>query len=182
MRHLLSSPARVGRAAAASVSFAVAVLGLVFLLWPSLKPEPPAAVKPEPPPAVKEAHLSDITVDRHVTFAAYLDRGAYSRMSITRADLRRTGVLIGFAFTIQGYEGRRLPLRWQLIDARTGEQVSQRQDLFIVPEAAADRSTFPIWVRPPSGRRRVFFVEVELRDDRSPAPLDRLRTRRFRWP
>jgi hypothetical protein len=174
MRHLLSSPARVWRAAAAGVSFAVAVLGLVFLLWPSLKPEPPAAVK--------EAHLSDITVDRHVTFAAYLDRGAYSRMSITRADLRRMGVLIGFAFTIQGYKGRRLPLRWQLIDARTGEQVSQRQDLFIVPEAAADRSTFPIWVRPPSGRRRVFFVEVELRDDRSPAPLDRLRTPPFRWP
>jgi hypothetical protein len=163
---------RIGRALAATATVAATVVGLLFVLWPELKPEAP--------PTAKGAELSDATLDRKATFAQYLDRLAESHAPFQRAQLRRRGVLIGFRMMAQGYNGARLPLRWQLINARTGSQVAQSQDLFYTPEAEEDRNTWSVWVPVPSGDRRVFFVEIELRDDRNAVPLDRLRTQRFR--
>jgi hypothetical protein len=164
-------PVRIGRALATSVTVAATVVGLLFLLWPELQPESP--------PTRKGAELSDVTLDRNATFAQYLDRLEQSRAPFQRAELRRRGVLIGLRFRVQGYKGMHLPLRWQLINARTGSQVAQSQDLFYIPKAEEDQNAWSVWVPVPSSSRRVFFVEIELRDDRHNFPLGRLRTHRF---
>jgi hypothetical protein len=138
------SPVRVGRALAATASFCAVVVGLVFVLLPALKPEAP--------PATKAARLDDVTVDRNVTFGEYLDRTAQKRFPFQAPQLRRSGVLIGFAFKVQGYKGKRLPLWWRLINERTGAQAAQSRDLFIVPAAATDQNTNYVmitWSRSP---------------------------------
>jgi hypothetical protein len=162
----------IGRALAAGVTFVASLVGLLFLLWPGLQPEPPTKTR--------GGELSHVTIDRNVTFGQYLDRLAQSRAPFHHAQLRRRGALIGFTFSVQGYNGAHLPLRWQLINARTGNQVAQSRDFFIVPEAQRDRNTWSIWVPVQAGRQRAFFVEVELRDARDAFVLDRFRTRRFR--
>jgi hypothetical protein len=154
----------------AVVTFAATMTGLIFGLWPTLRPVEP--------PATKGAALTNVTVDR-VSFGQYLDRGAYSRSPFRRAQLQRRGALVGFDFNIKGYLHKHLPLRWQLLDARTGDQVAQSPDLFTTPRADEDQNSLLIWVPVPRARGRRFFVEIQLLDDRGAYPLGRIRTHRF---
>lgn len=164
-------PVQVAKAIGAFVTFAATMSGLIFGLWPTLKPAEP--------PATKGATLSNVTVD-HVTFGQYLDRGGYSRSPYRPAELERRGALVAFDFNIKGYLHRDLPLRWQLIDAQTGEQIDESHDLLITPTAAEDQNTLPVWVRVPrGGDRRSFFVEIQLLDDRGAVALARTRSKRF---
>jgi hypothetical protein len=160
----------MGRATAAAVTFAATVIGLVFALWP--------AARPDEPPAAKGATLRNLTLDR-VSFGQYLDRIAQSRSPYVRAQLQRRGLLVGLDFKIEGYRSKQLPLQWQLIDARSGDQIARSRDLFITPTANVDRNTWSVWIRAPRGRARRFFVELELLDDRGEVPLGRLRSARF---
>jgi hypothetical protein len=168
---LRSLPVRIARWTAAVVGFAATLTGLIFALWPALKPEGP--------PAVRSAKLSNLAVDRNITFGQYLDRIEQSRRPYGRAELAERGVLVQFDFAIQGYKGKRLPLRWQLIDARSGEQLDQSRDLLITPLASSDSGSWPVWVKTPRGRSRRLYVQLQLYNDRGSVPLSRLRTETF---
>jgi hypothetical protein len=148
----------------------IAVVGIFLMLWPSLKPE--AA------PATKAAQLSNPTLDRDITFGQYLDRKELPRRPYSNAVLARRGAFVTFDFRIEGYRGKRLPLRWQLLDARTGDQISQSRDVAITADATTDRGSWDVWVPLPRGHRRV-FVQVQLYDDDGIVPLDRMRTATF---
>jgi hypothetical protein len=86
---------------------------------------------------------------------------------------------VEFDYAIAGYEGKRLPLRWQLVDARTADQVAQSEDIAIKAQAMADRGTWFVWVPLPRGRARRFFVQIQLYKPAGTVPLSRVRTARF---
>jgi hypothetical protein len=144
--------------------------GLIFGLWPALKPEEPAATK--------GATLSNATAD-NVSFGQYLDRTAQSRSGWGYAQLHRQGVLVSFDVNMNGYWNKRLRLQWGLIDARTGDQIADNRHFFLTPEASEDQVRWPAWVPVPRGRERRCFVEIELLDDRGVIPLGHVRTPRF---
>lgn len=170
LRKLRHGPLQLAKAIAAVITFAATMTGLIFGLWPTLKPAEP--------PATKGATLANASVDR-VSFGQYLDRAALSRSPYRPAQLQRRGVLVGFDLNVKGYVDKRLPLQWQLLDARAGDQVGRSRDLFFVPRAGDDRNSLSIWVPVPRGRDLRFFVEIQLLDDRGAVPLGRIRTDRF---
>ena len=104
-------------------------------------------------------------------------QGAPARLLRSRGT-GRLGVLVSFDFRIQGYRGDRLPLRWQLLDTGTGDQVAQSRDVTIVPEADDDQGTWDVWVPVPRDAGRRFSVQVQLYNDQGDVPIARLRRRR----
>jgi len=161
--------ARLIGAVAAVVLLAAAVLVLGPLL------------KPQDAPATKAARLSNLTLDRDISFGQYLDRKELSRKPYEPAVLARRGAYVAFDFRVEGYRGKRLPLRWQLIDARTGDQLDQSRDIAITPAATTDQGSWDVWVPLPRGHKR-FYVQVQLYDNAGLVPIGRLRTERFPAP
>jgi hypothetical protein len=156
----------------ALVAFIGTGLGIVLVLWPSLTPEGR--------PATQSATLEKLTLDRKVTFGQYLDRIKLSRTPFKANQLARRGALLKFDFIITGYRDKRLQLRWQLIDADSGEQLDQSSDILITARATTDRGTWDVWVPNPKRRYRRLFVELAFYDDRpNGVPLGRLRTPLF---
>jgi hypothetical protein len=162
---------RIARVVSSTIGLAATVLGVVFVLWPSLKPEPP--------PAARSATLSNVTLDRSVAFGQYLDRIKLTRAPYTPATLSRRGAYVEFDYAIAGYKGKRLPLRWQLVDASTADQLAQSEDLGIKAQATTDRGTWFVWVPLPHGHARRFFVQIQLYKQDGRVPLSRVRTARF---
>jgi hypothetical protein len=163
-------PTQIAKAVSAAVAFAATMTGLIFGLWPALKPAGA--------PTIKGATLNKVKIER-MNFGQYLDRIPLSRSGYRQARLHRNGVRVSFNLDIKGYRTKHLPLQWQLIDARTGDRVAHSRDLFLTPEATEDQGAWRIWLSVPRGHERRFFVEVELLVDRQVAPLDQVRTRRF---
>jgi hypothetical protein len=167
---LRALPVRVARWTSAVVGFVATLLGVVFVLFP--------AIKPEGPPATKRASLSNPAV-ASLSWAQYLDRMDLDRAPYDASALRRRGVFVEFDYSIDGYRNKALPLRWQLIDARRGEQLRHSRDTLIVPEARTDAGTWSVWV--PLPRRRVTraYVELQLYEDSGQVPIGRVRTAPF---
>jgi TIR domain len=161
--------ARAVGAVAAIMLVAVAVLVLGPLL------------KPQDAPATQAASLSNLTLDRNVTFGQYLDRKATSRKPYEPAMLARRGAYITFKYRIEGYRGKRLPLRWELFDARTGDQVNQSRDIAIKPTADTDQGRWDFWIRLPRGHER-FSIQVQLYDNAGLVPIGQAQTKRFPAP
>ena len=175
--------ARIAKAVATAIPHTAAVavaaatvLGAVYIVWPG--------ARPDEPPATKGADVTIETLDR-VTFRQYLDRVALSSSGYRRTQLERPGALVRVKLVVRGYRDKRLPLRWRIVDARSGDQIQQSEghlqseDLFYKPYAIQDENIAPIWVPLPRGRNRRFFIEVELLDDGGKTPLGGARTRRF---
>jgi hypothetical protein len=167
---LRSLPVRVARWASGIVGFVATLLGVIFVLFP--------AIKPQGPPATKRASLGHPVLER-LTWAQYLDRMELDRRPYDASALRRRGVFVQFDYSIDGYRDKALPLRWQLIDARRGEQLRHSRDTLIVPEATTDAGTWAVWA--PLPRRRVAraYVEVQLFEDSGAVAIGRLRTPQF---
>jgi hypothetical protein len=158
------------RSLSAAVAFVGALVGLIFVLWPSLKPQGP--------PVTKSVTLKNPTLSK-ATFGRYLDRIARSRAPYEPDKLARHGRLVEFDLVITGYQDKALPLRWQLIDADIGDQIDQAHDILIVPTATTDTGTWHVWVPNPNRRSRHLFVQLELYERLGSAPLGRLRTPLF---
>lgn len=162
-------PMRAARTIGAGVLVLAGVAWLMFSLLPGHKPDAPAT---------KGGRLTIATLDR-VNFGQYLDRISGSRSDYQRAELERAGVLVGMDLRVTGYRGKSLPVRWRVIDARTGDLVQQSAALSYRPDAEEDQNSWPVWIPLPRGRDRRFFAEIELLDDRGATPLARARTHRF---
>jgi hypothetical protein len=155
------------RAVAGAVGFVGALLGVVFVLWPSLKPDAP--------PVDKGADLARAQVEPGLTFGQYLDRIGQTRRSYEPAQLRRRGAYVEFDYVIRGYKDKRLPLHWQLIDAGTGAQLSQSADLRVRPDVDRDKGAWNVWVALPPKVRRM-YVQIQLFNDVGGFPIGRVRT------
>lgn len=128
------------------------MLGLVFLLFPDLRPDPT--------PSEGSATLSRPTLEQPVTFGQYLDRMELARDAYEPEQLAEPGVLTGLQVEIKGYRGESLPLRWFLLDQGTHEIVDQqsRRHAF-EPDRDVARFSWPVWVALPAepGTFRVVF-------------------------
>jgi len=168
---LRSLPVRIARWTSAAVGFVATLLGIVFVLFPALKPEAPAPTK--------SAKLSNPSREA-LSWGQYLDRKDLDRAAYDARALRRRGTFVEFDYSIEGYKDKRLPLRWQLLDAGGGDQLGKSRDTLIVPEAATDKGTWDVWVPPPRRRVTRAFVQLQLYDDSGEIPIGRLRTAPFR--
>jgi hypothetical protein len=156
-----------------AVAAVAVVAAALFALWPLLKPE-------DTPPT-KAARLSGLTLDRDLRFDQYLDRKGLSRAPYRPARLARHGAYVTFLFRIEGYRHKRLPLRWQLFDARTGDQLDQSRDYAITPAANTDQGNWDFWVPLPRGHKR-FSIQVQLYDNAGLVPIGQVQTKRFPAP
>lgn len=149
-----------------------AVLGVVFLLLPSLQP------KSETPPAEKRADIGVLKVEHPVTYQQYLQRTGLPGGDYSNAYLDRKGVFVEFDVSIVGYKNKPLPLRWSLYNAASGNEVSEAKGTTLRAEAPSDRATWHIWAPLPRARGR-FFLLIQLFDPTGVVPLDRAQTESF---
>lgn len=164
---------RFSKAALGVAGGLVTILTLVFLLRPGLQPKSASSVK--------RATLSGASVDRPVTFGEYLVRAKEPRAGMTPSLLKRDGVFIQFHVEVVGYDGRNLPLRWSVLNARTGATVFDADPLTLRPQAADDSADWPLWAPEPS-RPGIYYVFVQLYDPGGRVALAHLRTPSFRVP
>lgn len=165
---LRSLPVRVARWTSAIVGFVATLLGVVFVLFPG--------AKPDGPPVTMRAALSQPTAEV-LTYGQYLDRVDLRRSPYDASALRRRGVFIELDWSAEGYKDKALPLRWQLIDARRGEQLGRSRDISVTPEAPHDAATGRLWAPLPRGRTRDLAVQVELYDETGRWPIAQSRGR-----
>jgi hypothetical protein len=129
------------------------VVGLVFLFKPGWKPQPP--------PDVGKAEVSDIRAREPVTFARYLQRLKLPQGSLSPAQLRRQGALVEFDVQLTGFAKKQLPLRWELIDAKTNDPVASDEAVSIVPTTNDDGRKWFVWVPVPRTTKS-YYVTVTI--------------------
>lgn len=162
-----------------AVAIVVGVVGLVFDLWPDLKPDPRTENRAELEVAAVD---HGITVDewlkeRTFTEEAYLrERDRYLNQGPgpkpNEADLEGIlelkGLRASVACTIHGFEDRSVNLRWSLYDAREQRRVdndnfSNVLAVRLKPSAPADSVVADVWVPEPPRRGR-YFLRAALYD------------------
>jgi hypothetical protein len=139
-----------------------AVLAVVFLLLPQLKPTPPCQGQE------RRGTLSDVVVDKSVTYGGYLTLIRESTDDLSPERLRQVGQLISVRIEAVGYKGKRLPIRWTTLSA-TGEPVSEPQlkdqlAFEVEPEECSDAGRRSVWSQNPA-RPGTYKVELTLFDD-----------------
>jgi hypothetical protein len=152
------------------VSTLVGVVGLLFVLAPSLKPEPP--------PLRKEAFFTGIEVERNVTRAQYLQRLDRGVGSYVPKELREAGVLVRFNVVMTGHKGDDLPLRWALYDARNGGQIHKDKATTLSPEAETDQASWQVWTPLPE-RGGSYYVLLELFEEDGLVRINHAKTQAF---
>jgi hypothetical protein len=174
--------AYVGQAAAL-VGLIGGIVGLVFVFKPGWKPQPP--------PDVGTLKITDSSVRQPVTFRRYLERIGQHPGDLTPEYLRRPGLLVEFDYVAEGFAGKRLPLRWELIDAKTNERVvvddptgddaGGNDAVGLTPSTNNEARKWFVWVpRPEAGR--TYYVTVTLYQPRKgdvDVPLEDFDTPKF---
>jgi hypothetical protein len=85
---------------------------------------------------------------------------------------------VQFHFVVTGYEGKPLPLKWELFDARSGDQVGESRAITVKAQSNRDEGDWHAWVPLPQRRGR-FFVLVQILDPEGVVPLAQLQTPDF---
>jgi hypothetical protein len=148
------------------VGLVSAVLGIVFVLWPN--------IKPESRPSEKKARLSQLVVVPNVSFEQYLKRIDQPRGGLTRDVLARRGAFIEFHATVIGFRGRKLPLKREVVDTTTGNEVGESRSTIITPYANSESFVWHDWALVPPRRHRYDVVLTLLQED-GIVPLDEIR-------
>jgi hypothetical protein len=137
------------------------VLGVLFLLFPNLRPEGN--------PEELSAEISDLKTEHSILLEQYLKRSGLSTSDYTVRELQTTGIIIYFTVVAHGFRERTLSSQWSIFDAKTQRQIaeegfSNRPGPEFTPEARRDRAGSDIWVPIPP-REGTFYIRLELRDD-----------------
>ena len=119
-----------------------AILGVVFLLVPNLRPERT--------PDEGSATFGVPTIERPVTLGQYLRRVELPPGDLTQQQLQRVGVIAAVQLTIKGYKGKQLPLRWYVLDLSTHDIVDEQSKKYTFqPDRNVTPFTWPFWVALP---------------------------------
>ena len=120
-----------------------AVLGVLFLLLPNLRPEGT--------PDEGSATFEKPTLEQPVTFGQYLRRVELPQTGYTAKQLQQPGVIAAVQLTIKGYRGQRLPLRWYALDLGTHDIVDEQSRRYAFePDRNVTPLTWPFWVALPT--------------------------------
>ena len=141
------------KALAAVIGVLTSATALIFTFAPDLKPSGDAPTQ--------AATLSELRVDETATFGQYLARIDQPATGYEESDLRRIGALLDFRVRIDGFKGRRLLLKWELFDDRTGGEIDESTAIKIEPTNQTNESTWQFWVPiPRTGGPYVAIVEL----------------------
>jgi hypothetical protein len=137
-----------------------AVAGLVFLFFPGLRPTTHTC------PEATEGQIRNVSVTG-ATYADYLGQARIDSAGRSAAVLATPGFIVDYEVTTSGYRGKPLPLRWSLVDAKTGITVDDpslknQLALTITPDRCTYHVGHPIWVRPHATKR--YYLELFLYD------------------
>lgn len=160
--------------AAALVGLVGGVVGLLFVLKPGWKPQPPQDVG--------TVEISGVRVREPVTFKRYLQRLQLPQQGLSRVQLRRLGALIEFHLHAQGFKGKELPLRWELNDAATDDLIAEDESVSIKPSTNDEGRKWFVWVPTPK-TKRTYYVTVTLyqpRNGKVEVPLQDFDSPQFR--
>ncbi|HKC64850.1 MAG TPA: hypothetical protein VKB86_14505 [Pyrinomonadaceae bacterium] len=151
-----------------------AILTLVFLVFPWLKPESP--------PKDYGAEIKVVSVEPGVSFDQELSQLDVSRLGGSGKYKEKygqsTGVVVRFECTIKGQKDAKYPLQWTVFDATTKTRVEEA-DLHsqlgwptsaITQKGTQAQSAGDVWIPYPK-RAGTFFVKLELIDPDSRQPL-----------
>ena len=141
------------------VTIAATIIGLVFVFRPGCAPQD-----------VGKATVDDVRVVQPVTFGRYLQRLNLPPGTLSREQLRRRGVMIEFHYEINGFRGKKLPLRWELNDAATNDLVSQDQAVTITPSTNTEGRKWFVWVPAPKTGKK-YYVTVTIYQPDGAVPL-----------
>jgi hypothetical protein len=146
------------------VGLIASVLGVVFLLFPQLKPERSG------PPANQSAAVTGIVVNPRTTRGQFLDYSDQSKLGFTRAQLAELGASAFARVQIVGYRGHKLILERQVVDARTGNVVGETRDFTVVPPAETVNHRWWDWtpLRPGTGS---YIMVIKVLDDQQHAAI-----------
>jgi hypothetical protein len=146
------------------VGLITGVLGLVFLLFPDLRPDP------SEPTEDQSASVSGLVVNPGTTRGQFLDYSDQSKLGFTKEQLAIPGTSAFARVQLVGYRGKTLTLERQLIDARTGDVVGQARDFRVTP--SAEKVTHRWWdwtpVRPGRGS---YILVIKVLDEEQKAAI-----------
>jgi hypothetical protein len=142
------------------VALVASVVGLLFVFKPGWQPTPP--------PDIGTLKIADSSVRQPVTFGRYLERVRLPAMDFTKAFRQRRGLLIEFDYVAEGFRGKRLPIQWELVDAKTNERVGTVDDdnggndaVGIKPSTNQETAKWFVWVPAPKAGRN-YYVTVTI--------------------
>lgn len=145
-------------------------IGLVFDLWPGLRPDPHTE---------RSSSERIVAVDRYVSRLDYLrrrypDPRAFQRakaheLSLAAgqsAGLKIKGELVYIQVAIHGFKGGHVTLQRSVYDEVSRQRVvPARTESLWTGAAPSDQWIAEMWLGPVVGPRRKFFVRAEIRDD-----------------
>ncbi len=158
--------------ATAAVALVAASVGLLFDLWPTLKPDPGTHIG---------AEMSVSAVERNVTYGAWLRRSSgteqnyqarlaqYLHEAESDRGLRIRGELAYVKVRVWGFKRRSVTLHWSVYNARTQQRTSlegtieQGQQSGVRLDAPTDEFVAEMWI-PPARGKSSYFVRIEARE------------------
>lgn len=154
----------------AIVGLITGVATLVFLFFPGLKPTHND---------IGTAEISSINVQQPVTFRRFLQEVEKPTGSISRQYLDRPGLLVSFHYQLDGFRGKKIPLRWELNDATTNDLVDQDQAVSIQPSTNSEGRDWYVWVPRPDKRRHYYITVTLYQPEKALVPLKHFDTKPF---
>jgi hypothetical protein len=148
------------------------VVGLVFLVLPVLKPDGDGR------PLKTSAKLTQIDLEPRISRGQYLARTDQPTIGFTRQQLAVRGAFIRFRVRIRGFENIPLILRRELVNARTGNEMSESSAFTIKPPNDDIQRDWHDWI-PLSGREGQYFAIIKLLAKGEDAALGTLKTDAF---
>ena len=145
-------------------------VGLLFVFLPDLKPEPR--------PASSGAALSRVSFDPDTSRREYLARTDQSRAGFTPQQLDRRGAFVLFGVELEGFKGKPLTLKREVIDTRTGNQISEERAITITPPQNQVKRDWHYWVPLPAAEG-TFTIVLQLLAEGEDAALATLETDPF---
>jgi hypothetical protein len=156
--------------AGALVGLIAGLLSLVFIARPGCQPQAPADFT--------SAAITDVRVERGVSFGQYLDRIDVSRGSLSDMYLGRRGALIQFHYAIRGFKGKSLPLQTELIDDNSHDRVGEPEaGVQIHTSTNADERDWYAWTSVPAHGR--YHAVVTIYEPGGRVPLRAFSTDQF---
>ena len=146
------------------------VVTLVFVFFPDLKPERS--------PAASRATLELVTFEPDASRRAYLERTDQGLTGFTKEQLSRRVAFVLFSVGLDGFKGKPVTLKRELIDDATGEQLSEERAITITPPKNEIKRDWHDWVLLPN-RRGSSRIVLQLLAAGESAPLKTLETQPF---
>jgi hypothetical protein len=148
------------------------IVTLVFIFKPDWRPIGS--------PDVGKLTISGVKVKTHITFRRYLQRVGSSEGTMAKAYLRQQGVLAEFRFDATGFRGKRLPIHWELVNAKTNEAVADDESVGITPSTNDEARQWFVWAPLPKTRKTYYLTITIYQPQKQRVPLHDFDTKSFK--